>query len=324
MKVLVTGATGFIGSNLIERLVSHKWEVKALVRPKNRRFNINNKVEMIFGDLKDLDKVKNKIKKTDIVFNLAGALPHHYLPEKKYWETNVEGVKNLLKVYRNSNIKRFVHVSTTGIYGSTIWANERSALHLDSVYAKSKAVGENFVFEAYKKEKLPVTIIKPTIAYGPGDTRPGFSNLFPLIKKMIFVPVGEGKNFFHTIYVENLVEALILAATNKEAIGEDFIIGDDPCPTMKQIIKTIARVENVTIWPFYIPLPLAFMIGKCFDVTKKFGIPSILNSQRVKFITENKKFDISKAKKILGYKASVNLEEGIRKTYLWYKENNYL
>lgn len=327
MQVLVTGATGFIGSNLVESLLKKGCQIYVLVRHKiNYPFLKHKNVKIIFGDLLSLDHIKSKLRPVDIVFHLAGSLPHHHLPEKIYWDTNVKGVKNLLEVYKRSNLKRFVYVSTTGIYGSTpkIGTDENSSLHLDSVYAKTKAMGEHLVYSAYKKNKLPIVIIRPTIAYGPGDKRPGFSNLFPLIKKKLFIPVGNGHNFFHTIYVENLIDALMLAVSKQEAIGEDFIIGDDPCPTMKEIVETIATVEGSKVWPFYIPKSIALGIGKFFDVAQKFGVPAILNTQRVKFITENKRFDVSKAKKILGYKAKVNLREGIEKTYQWYQKNKYL
>ena len=327
MKALVTGGTGFIGLNLINKLVSLKWEVKVLTRSKSRASLFKDKkVQIVLGDLDNLNKIRNKIKQVDIVFNLAGVLPHHHLPDEKYWDTNVKGVQNLLDIYKDSDIKRFVHVSTVGIYGPTpkIDTSESSPLCLDSIYAKTKAVGERLVNDYHKKTGLPTVIIRPTIAYGPGDRRPGFSNLFPLIKKRIFIPVGRGENFFHTIYVGNLIDALLLAASKKNAIGEDFIIGDDLCPTMKKIINTIAKAEGVSVWPFYIPHHLAFGIGKFFDITSRFGIPTILNSQRVKFVTENKKFDIGKARKILGYQAKVGLEEGIKRTYEWYWENKYL
>ena len=110
----------------------------------------------------------------------------------------------------------------------------------------------------------------------------------------------------------------------KEAIGEDFIIGDEPCPTIEQVIKTIAKVENVVIWPFHLPQELCFILGRFFDVAHNFGVPSILNTQRVKFITENKKFDLNKSKIILGYKAKYSLAEGIQRTHDWYKEKGML
>lgn len=325
MKALVTGATGFIGSNLVDQLIKERYDIKVLVRPSSSdKISASKNIKVIIGDLSDLTKIKNDIKDVDIVFNAAGALPHHHLSEKQYWETNVNGVKNLLEVYKGSGIKRFIHISTTGIYRSTVMANENSALHLDTVYTKSKAAGEKLVLKYFNDYDLPVTIIRPTIAYGPGDKRPGFFNLFPLIKKRLFIPVGKGNNFFHTVYIGNLIEALLLAAIKKEAIGEDFIIGDDPCPRMKQIIETIARVEEVKVWQLYLPIPLALLVGKFFDITKEIGVPPILNSQRVKFITEEKRYNINKAKKVLKYKSLVNLEEGIRKTYSWYMKNNFI
>ncbi len=327
MKAFVTGATGFIGQNLVKRLIADSWEVSVLIRSKGKMGDLDGKkVNIVSGDLTDLSKVKNALKKNDVVFNLAAVLMHHKLPEKKYWETNVTGLENLLKIYQNSNIKRFVHVSTVGIYGPTggKMLDESSPIHPSDIYSRTKATAENLLFRYYKKTGFPMTIVRPTIAFGPGDLRPGFSNLFPLVKKKLFIPIGDGKNFFHTVYVENLVQGLILAATHKNAIGEDFIIGDDPCPTMEKLIRTIAEVEGVTLFPLSLPQDLALLIGKAFDLGDKFNIPQVLNSKRVKFITENRKYDISKAKKLIGYHPFFDLKTGIQKTFDWYQEKGLI
>lgn len=322
MKAFVTGATGFIGRNLVNKLADDGWDVSVLVRSKNdiKKFP-SVKVGACHGDLLHLDLAKRKIEGTDVVFNLAGALPHHCSDSKIYWDTNTEGVRNILEVCKRSRIKRFIHVSTVGIYGPTPreGADENSPLRPESVYAESKAAGEDLVKEHYRKFQVPTVIIRPTIAFGPGDIRPGFSNLFPLIKKRLFIPVGDGSNYFHTVYVENLIEALLLAVVKKEAVGEDFIIGDDPCPTMKEVVDTICKVENVKLPPLFLPKALAYPLGAVGNVLQNLNLPTPLTTQRVRFITEEKRFKIDKAKKLLGYQAKVKLREGIERTYRWYE-----
>ena len=326
MKVLVTGATGFVGRALVDRLLKERWRVAALVRRGSNFEGLKRKgVKLFFGDVSNPDSVKGAVKGVDIIVNSAAALPYHNLPDKKYWEANVYGVKNVIQAAKISGIKRLVHISTVGIYGATSrrGASERSKTELSGVYSRTKFEGEKIVWK-YIKEGFPATIIRPTIAYGPGDIRPGFLNLFVFIKKGMFVPVGKGDNFFHTIYVGNLVDALMLAATKDAAIGEDFIIGDDPCPTMKELVEVIAKVQGKRLPNFYLPRWIAFASGIFFDFINKAGLPVPLTTKRVKFITENKKFKINKAKKVLGYKPRVGLEQGVRATRDWYRERGYL
>lgn len=325
MRILVTGATGFIGSSLVNRLISNGYEVSVLVRSKKNK-RLSAKIEIIEGDLTVPSSLEKIAKNKDIIFHLAAGLPHHNLTGDEYWAVNVKGLENLLASCVEGNVKRFVHVSTVGIYGPTSQkgVSELSRLKLTDAYSITKFKAEEAIRKFSKEKGLPLTIIRPTMGYGPGDTRPGFINLFKLIKKKLFIPIGDGKNFFHTIYVDNLIDALILAATKKEAIGDHFIIGDDPCPTMGQIIQEIALVQNTSIPPFYIPDSIAFCIGKIFDLSGALGLPAPLNSRRVKFMTENRKFSIDKVKKVLGYKPKVNLAEGIERTYKWYKDNGYL
>lgn len=326
-RALVTGATGFIGSNLVKRLLREGWKVKALVRAKSS-FSAIKKwgADISTGDITNSKLVEEATEKVDVLFNCAAALPYHRLPNRDYWEVNVKGVDNILKACYKSEVKRMVHISTVGIYGKTgeVVLDEKALPKPNDIYSKTKFEGEKLIWGEIKRGHLYITIIRPTIGYGPGDTRPGFLNLFKLIKKKLFIPIGDGKNFFHTIYIDNLVDALILAATKKEAVGEDFIIGDEPCSTMGQIIHEIARIENTSIPPFYIPDSIAFCLGIFFDLCGVLGLPAPLNSRRIKFMIENKKFSIDKARRILGYKPNVNLEEGLRRTNAWYKANGYL
>lgn len=326
MKAFVTGATGFVGKNLVQKLLNEDWQVTVLVTNKKESAKIfkNKKIKIVEGDLTNQKSIKNKIS-ADVVFNLAGVLPHHKAKESVYFAVNRDGVKNLLEEVKGKKIKRFVHISTVGIYGSqnTI-IRENSSLKLNTAYEKSKYEGEKLVKDYFKKYKTPVSIIKPTIAFGPGDIRPGFKDLFKLIYQNKFVTVGNGKNHFHTIYIENLTDAIIKASKSKSAIGKDFIIGDIPCPKMDEIVNTIAEVENKNLFPVKMPLFIALVLGKIGDYLKILNIPFPLDTQRVKFITNERKYSTKKAEKILKWKPKVEFKDAIEKTYLWYKENNYL
>lgn len=312
-KALVTGATGFIGRRLSLELLKKGWNVKILVRPESKYSDLKKAgANIITGDIKELDTVKKAIENVNYVFNLAAVLPNHQQIESVYWSVNVEGLRNIIEASSISQKIKIIQVSTVGIYARSL-----------DIYGKTKIEAEKLL-KKHSSKGYPIVIIRPTICYGPGDTRPGFLDLFRLVKKGIFIPIGKGDNFFHTIYVDNLVDALILVSHKKAAEGEDFIIGDDPCPTMKEILEIVYNVFRKKTPRFYIPKNLALLIGYLFDLIKPVGIKVPLSSRRVKFITENKKFKISKAKEMLGYKPKVDLVTGMKETLKWYQENRLL
>jgi len=310
--ILVTGATGFVGGNLVDRLLKEKAKVRILVRRGNNKFSKNRKVKMFISDITDPTTLVRAMKKVDIVYHVAAALPYHNLSKEKYWEINVLGTDSLIKEAIKNKVKKFIHVSTVGIYGDkALDVDEKTKFSPMGNYSTSKLEGEEIVRKY--KNKIGVVIIRPTLAYGPGDTRPVFFRLFKLVKKGVYFPIGSGKNYFHTLYIANLIDALILSAVRKEAIGEDFIIGDDPCPRFIDIEKIIFKVIGRKFPHFYFPkeiivIPFIF-IGKVGQIS---------------FITNEKKYKIAKAKKILGYKASVSIEDGLKQTYKWYKKEKLI
>lgn len=324
-RILVTGASGFIGKNLVERLLTEKKKVKALVRNiGDAKFFRDQNVEVFMGDLLNKKSLDEPTKNVDIVFNLAGGLPHHHLSDIDYWNINVLGTRNLISFALKNKVKSFVHISTVGIYGTApINVSERSKPNPSDVYSRSKLKGEEIV-KQFQRKGLPTTIIRPTIAYGPWDTRPGFFDLFKLAKRNLLFPIGEGHNYFHTIYVENLIDALLLAVTKSSAIGEDFIIGDDPCPRMRDIYNNILLAVNKPIPSYYLPTNLAYRVSDILKKLKFLGIPQLLNDRRIDFLTQSKQYSIDKAKKILGYSPRVDIKNGINLTYNWYNKHGLL
>lgn len=324
MKILVTGATGFIGSSLASRLKDRGHEVVCFTKSKRNLSNLKKKGFLIrHGDITDFRSVKSALKDIDVIYSLAAALPHHKLSDKEYFSINSYGVGNILEATLKSSVKQLIHVSTVGIYGPTNSKviNEKSPRHLTDGYSKSKALAEDLIRDFQKIHQLPITIIRPTIAYGPADIRPGFIDLFRLINKGLFIPIGDGNNYFHTIFVDNLVDALVLVLNNKKAFGQDFIIGDEPCPRMKDVYLKVASIEGKKIWPVSIPLKLAILLGKIFEISNSFGIKGPFNTRRVKFITENRRYSTGKAHSLLKFSPKISLDQGLLQTYNWYKKH---
>jgi nucleoside-diphosphate-sugar epimerase len=149
--------------------------------------------------------------------------------------------------------------------------------------------------------------------------------LFKAIKNQRFRIIGNGKNLVHLVYVENLIDGLVLTLKEKSSIGKKYIIADEKAVTFLELSQTIAKAENVYLPKMKIPISFAKISASFFELLRKiidFNPP--LTKDRVNFLTENHAYDISKAKKDLGFVPKISLEEGIKKSIEWYRTNNYL
>lgn len=332
MKIFLTGATGFIGSHLLKRLrkEDEKHQIKALVRNESKIQDLQNQsVEVIKGDITQPETFAEQILDSQWVFHLAAALGAERLPDEVYWRVNVDGAGNILEVSQKMpDLKKVVFVSSVAVTGpiKNPPADETAPYNPNSQssYAVTKTEGEKITVE-YIKKGLPINIIRPTIVYGENDRHSNMLNFFKAVKNHYFLPIGrpDKSPLYHPCYVENLVEALILAAKTGVS-GEIFIIGDQECPTLLELAKIIAKHEGVTIPPIYLPLWLAKIGGLAGDLAMKFGLKLPLNSERVGFMTENWGYSLAKAEKMLGYKPPFSLKEGVGRTVKWYEENKLL
>lgn len=328
LKILVTGGTGLIGSHLVERLIK-KHNVRCLVlKNSDTKFLDDLGVEVVYGDITDKKSLKLAVKGIDYVFHLAAAfkkdLPKN--PTKDfYFNVNVKGVENLLSVCKENEVERVIHFSASGVYGHSTSKpiNENSPYNPSNPYELSKCEGEKMVIK-FIGSGLPATIIQPTIVYGPRETT-AFLRLFKAIKNGVFIVIGNGKNKLHLAYVENLIDGVILASKEKKAIGQKYLIGDERAYPVLEIVETIANVLDVKIPKIKIPYWVAKIGAVPFELTSKImGIKPPITRYTVDFLAKNRIYDISKAKKELGYKPKFSLKEGIEHTVRWYKENSLL
>lgn len=309
MKVFLTGATGFIGQALLARLVDAGDEVYCLVRAKSQAKLViwGNRVKLIVGDITDPEFYLTCPTKIDCLFHVAALIPHGKYSEVDYFRVNTLGTRNVINYFLKSKAKRLIYVSSVAVYNPA------------DAYSKSKLKAEKLIKQLDHRKKEFV-IIRPTIAYGPGDTRPATLSLFRYIKRGLFFPVGRGENYLHTIYVDNLIEALVLTMTSRQAKNQDFDIGDKPCPKAKEVVGRIYRVLGRKIPKFYLPVFLAKHLAVLGDMIPTFP----LTSQRLEFFTSDKIYNISKAEKLLGYQPKVTLATGLERTRRWYESQELI
>lgn len=328
MNILVTGATGFIGSHLVEALVSKGHNVYGLVHNKEKaEFLENLGAKAVYGDLLDKNSLRLAVKDANAVFHLGAVLHATTKDKKTFYEVNVIGTKNLIEACSELGVKKFVHCSSVGVHGiiKNPPANESYSCKPTTDYDKSKYEAEKLVHSFMQNTKMNIVIVRPAaIVYGPRDFSAMYG-LFKAIQNKKFMIIGNGKNVIHTIYVKNLVNGMILAFENNNANGQTYILADETQTTIDDIRNVIAKTLKVKSNKMKLPKLLANLAAFVFEVLTRFiNFDPPLTFSRVSFLTSNRAYDISKAKKELGFKSLISLQQGIRETVDWYVKNGYL
>ncbi len=320
MKAIVTGATGFIGSHLAAALVREGFNVKCLVRTtSNLRYLEELNVKLIEGDCADGQSLVNAVKGVDYVFHLAGLTKA--CSEEDYYNANVKGTENIIKavVENNPDIKRFVYLSSLAAAGPSLDGKplkEDCELMPVSLYGKTKLEGEKIV--TAHMGKIPVTVIRPPAVYGPRD---GDLLVFFKMVKSGIVPYW-GKCYYSFLYVEDLINGIILAALNKEAAGEIFFLTDGNIYSSDDIIEAIS--DALRKKPLKLVMPKFVMPLLGFISEKAKGL-SIISTDRIKDMKYSHWIcDTHKAKVMLKYEPKVKIKEGARWTADWYRIHQWL
>ena len=312
-KVLVTGAGGFIGSHLTEHLYELGAEVKAFVRYNSRndwglldllpKEKLNG-IEVITGDLRDGDAIRHAVKGTDIVFHLGSliAIPYSYIHPREVIETNVMGALNALNAARESGAERFVHTSTSEVYGTARYVpiDEKHPLQGQSPYSASK-IGADMIAESYHRSfGVPVATIRPFNTYG---SRQSARAVIPTVISQAVagnqVYLGSLNPTRDYTYIDDIVRAFVKVAELPKAVGEVINIGSN---FEISIVEIASRVIS--------------LLGKDVEV--------IVDPKRIrpeKSEVTRLWCDNTKAHELLGWHPETDFDEGLKKTIDWIKEN---
>lgn len=325
MKILVTGATGFIGSHLVDALVEKGYQVRCLVRETRNVMRLKNiSAELIYGDINELESLEKALDGIDVVYHLAGVLGQIGIPDKVYWQVHVQGTKNILEASQKHNIKKFIYCSTAGVTGPAAHLPQDESLPYNpsNIYEVTKAEAEKSVLQYHRENGLPVIVIRPEFVYGPGDMHT--LGIFKTVRKRMFILIDGGKAFLHPTYIDDLTHGFLLCLDSRQANGEVYLIAGERYITLNEFATLIAKALNVPRPTIYIPKSLAFALGAVTQFTGtvfRFNPP--LTVPRVKTLCRSAGCSTFKAKEQLGYCPVVKLEEAIMRTANWYKENGY-
>jgi nucleoside-diphosphate-sugar epimerase len=323
---LVTGATGFTGSHLVRRLAERAEDaIVALVRASSDTTELEALgVECRQTDIRDYDSVRRNFGEPRRVFHVAAAFRTEHADQDEFRRVNVDATRHLLRCAESTGVERFVHCSTVGVQGEIDDppADEEYRFNPGDHYQETKLEGELLARSAAERG-VPVSIVRPVGIYGPGDRR--FLKLFRPVSRGRFVMIGNGEVLYHLTYVDDLVEGILLAASRPEAVGEAFTIGGPRYTTLNDLVALIAEVVGTRpprLRIPYAPVHLASVL--CERLCRPVGLAPPLYPRRVEFFSKDRAFDISKARRLLGYEPRVDLREGLRRTAEWYRSEGLL
>lgn len=333
MRILVTGAAGFIGSHLVDLLLEEGIPAKSLrllVHNKESLSNLPNKnFEIIRGDIREKDIVKKIVEGVNVIYHLAARTDFEGKTFEDYKDVNVESTKNLLQASKKQKLQKFVFFSSIAVFGlpagvgDIISWDETHPPTYTNLYGKSKWEGEEAVRDAYKKWGIPYAIIRPASVYGPKEKGPTFA-LYKAIKNHQFIMIGNGENKMHYVYVGDLVKGAREAQLSRKKNGEYILAGSTPT-TLKEVAKFVAESIGEKIPSWYIPKELALILSFGAEAFgKMIGVKSPFYPSRVKTMTAAYYYNIDRAKKEIGYDPQTSFKEGTEITGKWYLENGWL
>ena len=327
MKVLVTGGTGFTGKALVKRLLDEGHEVVALDYKEGLGTDELRKwgARVVIGSVADKATVDECMKGVDAVQHLAAAFRELDVPNSYYEEINVGGTRNTLEAAEKHGVSKFIYCSTCGVHGNVEHppANEDAPINAADYYQQTKYEAEPFVHE-YTDKGMKTVIIRPAAIYGPGDPE-RFFMIFNRVNNGKFPMFGSGKTHYHPLYIDNLVDAHMLAMEPDKGNGQTFLIADEEYVTIEDLVRRVGKALKVNVKISHYPILPLIVMGHVFEkVCKPFRITPPIFPRRVDWYRQNRAFDISKAKRELGYAPRIGLDEGLRRTAEWYKSEGYL
>ena len=325
-SVLVTGANGYTGSFLCRYLARKGVPTRGMYWPPDGEpdFSCEN-LELVPGDLTDRESLRRALDGVRVVHNVAALYRATNVPKKMYWDANVEGVRNIVELAAEAGVERFVHCSTIGVHGhvENPPADENAPIKPDDYYQLTKWEGEKIARELGPRLGLKLSVIRPAAIYGPRERR--FLKLTQLIARGRFVMFGDGEVKYHFTHIDDLCRAFELCASRDEAVGQVYIIADEYALTLNQIVRIIAEALGVEPPRRRLPYGLLYATAVvCEAVCTPLRIRPPVFRRRAAWFRSCRWFDISKAKRELGFSPQVRPEDGLPQMVQSYRQAGWI
>ena len=301
-------------------------DVKALVTHPHKFSHVDggDKVTLAAGDLRSAEALELATRNVEVVYHIAAIYRKAGVSAGDYRAVNAEAPAQVVAAAARAGARRVVHCSTVGVHGDIDHppANEDAPLKPGDIYQQTKLEGERLAREAGARHSIEVTVVRPTGIYGPGDRR--LLKLFRAATRRLPI-LGTGEIYYHLTYIDDLVEGFRLCGECPSAANRTYILAGGEVTTLNELIAMIADAAGVPpprihlpVWPFWAAGAV------CEAVCAPFGIEPPIYRRRVDFYTKSRAFDITRARREIGFEPRVGLREGIRRTLNWYREYAWL
>jgi nucleoside-diphosphate-sugar epimerase len=321
---VVTGATGLVGSHIVEQLVAQGARVRALVRPtSDTAFLQSQGVELAEGDLHDSDSLRRAFRDAAIVYHSAARVSD-WGPWSLFQTDTIEATRNVLEACQAENVGRFLHVSSVAVYGQpktrdqdiTEDAPLGQRLWLWDHYGRSKIEAETLV-----RARIPAaTIIRPVWVYGPRD-RATMPRVIEALRAGRVPILGSGDNALNVLYAGDVAEGAILAANNPQTCGQAYNLSSAGELTQRELLNTLTDALGLPRirrrLPVFLVMRAAFLMELWGRLLRR-RRPPTLTRKAVSLIARSTRYSTEKARKELGWQPHVDIREGVRRTLEWY------
>jgi dihydroflavonol-4-reductase len=328
MTDLVTGATGFVGSHLVEALLAQGRTVRCLVRDAERARPLAARgVDLLVGDAADTPTVARALRGVERVFHVAGggrvsAMSDRGLEVLR--AANVAPVDALLRAARDAALSRVVLFSSISAMGVQVGVrlDEESACRAATPHEIVKVEAEGLAAQAWREHGVPVVVLRPSQIYGPGDLRSEIPRLVRLAARG-WVPLFDGgRGRVPWVYVSDVIDATLLAAASPRAPGRTYIVSDRDSRPFREVVASIARALGRGRGGVDVPKGLAALGVACVErASRALGREPPFTRHRLESICGDRLFSIERARAELGYEPRVGLDEGMTRAVRWYRDH---
>jgi nucleoside-diphosphate-sugar epimerase len=312
-RVLVTGAGGFIGSHFVAWLAGRGFRVRA-VDVHAPASPLAGAVEFRVQDIRDRDGLAAALEGVETVFNLASVHLDVHASASKFESVNVQALEQLIELSARARVRRVVQVSSVGVYGHVAHppATEEAPLNPENEYERTKAAGEAAARRAAGRTGMDLVIVRPSWVYGVGCPRT--RKLLKSLSQRRFFFIGPGRNLRHPIYIDDLLDALVLCArSGAEVSGRTFNIAGPRWMTLEEMVREFARALGVPPPSWHAPRWLGLAAGWAAERASALtGTEPPLSRRSLAFFENDNAFDISAARAALGFAPRMELASGAR------------